>query len=95
MGATYGSSPVRVDDLRGRVSRRRVGKGSKSERVALCIDTGQGRFVLRRKGGPAFGDSSLERYRGKLVACSELIVSTTLIADQIRVVREADTPHGR
>lgn len=79
-------TPTRVDDLRGRVVRRRVGRGSKSEREALCIATAVGEFVLRRKGGPSYGDDELERYCGKTISCRGVIVTRTLLAERIRVV---------
>ena len=45
--------------------------------------------MLRRKGGPAFGDAALERYVGKRVTCSGFIVGYTLLADSIEVVDKA------
>jgi hypothetical protein len=42
--------------------------------------------VLRRKGGPAFDDRSLEKYFGKRVKCGGFIVGYTLLAERIEVV---------
>jgi hypothetical protein len=81
------SQPVPVKKLRGKVSRGTYGKGSKSEREAVFVATEDGRFVLRRKGGPAFADPSLERYCGHEVECDGFLVGTTLLAERITVVR--------
>jgi hypothetical protein len=80
------SQPVPVKKLRGKVSRGVYAKGSKSEREALFVDTGEGRFVLRRKGGPAFADPTLERYYGHEVECDGFLVGRTLLAERIAVV---------
>ena len=80
--------PRRIDGLEGSVARGRFGTGSKSEREAMWIDTAEGRFVLRRKGGPAYDDRSLERYEGKRVRCSGFIVDYSLLAERIDIVPE-------
>jgi hypothetical protein len=78
--------PQPVQKLRGRVSRGDYGKGSKSEREALFIDTGSDRYLLRRKGGPVFADSELERHVGRTVECDGFLVGSTLLADRIEQV---------
>lgn len=80
-------SPVRIEHLRGRVVRRVVGGGSKSEHEAVCVETSRGSFVLRRKGGPSYGDATLERYLGKTVSCSGVILNRTILCHRIREVR--------
>lgn len=79
------ATPRRVDDLRGTVERGPFGAGSKSAREAVWIDTRQGRFVLRRKDGPTFGDAALDRYVGKRVTCSGFIVGYALLAEHIGI----------
>jgi hypothetical protein len=49
----------------GRVAKGRVAKGSKSEREAVCLDTGRKRYILRRKEGNAVHDEELEKLVGK------------------------------
>jgi len=78
------SKPVAVKELRGRVVRGIYGKGTKSEREAVFIDTGSKRYLLRRKSGPAYGDRQLDRYVGHLVSCSGFLSGTTLLADAIQ-----------
>jgi hypothetical protein len=80
------SEPVPVRELRGRVTRGVYGKGTKSEREAVFVDTGSERYLLRRKSGPAYGDSQLDRYVGHLVTCNGFLLGTTLIADVIQKV---------
>jgi hypothetical protein len=79
------AEPRRVDDLNGTVERGPFGTGSKSERDAVWVDTPQGRYVLRRKDGPTFGDAALDRYVGKRVTCSGFIVGYALLAEHISI----------
>jgi hypothetical protein len=76
-------TPVPVAGLRGRAARRVFGKGTKSEHLAVWIDTGRGSFLLRRKGGPAFADPELDRYVGKTVVCDGFLLDHTLLAERI------------
>jgi hypothetical protein len=82
------SAPSPVSGLRGRVSQGEFGKGSKSERQAVFIDTAEGQYVLRRKDGPAFGDDALKKYVGRTVACDGFLAGTTLLAERIEVVAD-------
>ena len=78
--------PQRVEGLRGTVLRAALGTGSKSERQAVWLDTAQGRYVLRRKDGPSFGDSALEMWVGREVACSGFIADYLLLAEHIEAI---------
>ena len=80
------SQPLPVKKMRGRVSRGEYGKGSKSEREAVFIETGGDRYLLRRKGGPVFADAELERHVGRTVECDGFLVGSTLLADRIEQV---------
>jgi hypothetical protein len=79
--------PQRVSGLHGRAVHGEYGKGSKSERVAVFLETTDGRYILRRKTGPVFGDVELEQYVGHQVECDGFVVGTTLLAERIRIVR--------
>lgn len=81
------TNPVRVVALRGRVTQGEYGKGSKSEREAVFIETTSGRYILRRKTGPVFGDAELTRYVGHEVECDGFVVGTTLLAERIEIVK--------
>jgi hypothetical protein len=78
--------PRRVTALQGRVTQGIYGKGSKSEREAVFLETSETRYVLRRKTGPVFGDTELTRYVGHEIECDGFVVGTTLLAERIEVV---------
>ena len=78
--------PQRFTALRGRVTSAAFGKGSKSEREAVFIDTADARYVLRRKTGPVFGDGELTRYLGHEIECDGFLVGNTLLAERIEVI---------
>jgi hypothetical protein len=81
------SQPVRVTNLRGRVTRGPYAAGSKSEREAVFIETADARYLLRRKSGPVFADAELERYVGHAVVCDGFVLGTALLADSIEEVQ--------
>jgi hypothetical protein len=81
-----GSQPESVEKLRGRVTRGSYARGSKSEREAIFIETGEARYVLRRKGGPVFADVKLGRFVGHTVECDGFLLGTTLLAERIEVI---------
>ena len=81
------TEPVPVANLRGDVSRGVYGQGSKSEREAVFFNSTEGRYVLRRKGGPVFGDDELEKYVGHEVQCDGYLLGTTLLAERIEFVK--------
>jgi hypothetical protein len=79
-------APGPVQKLRGRVVRRLYGKGTKSEREAVLLETEDGAFLLRKRGGPSFGDSSFDALVGELVECTGTLLETTLLVDRVDVV---------
>lgn len=81
-------TPRKVEDMQGTVERGPFGAGSKSARDAIWIATSEGRFVLRRKGGPTFDDKALDRYVGERVSCSGFIVGYSLLAEEIKVEKD-------
>ena len=82
------SRPLPISKLRGQVTRGEYGKGTKSEREAVFITTtSDGRYILRRKSGPAYDDSELERYVGHEVECDGFALGTTLLCDRIELVK--------
>jgi phospholipase C len=67
--------------LRGRVERKRVARGSKSEHVAVVLRVGRRDYWLRKRGGPSFGDESLAALIGKELRCTGSIAGPQLILD--------------
>jgi hypothetical protein len=51
----------------GLVVRKRFGEGSKSEREAVVLRTGDEELVLRREGGNAFSDPALDELIGRRI----------------------------
>lgn len=84
---TDSAKPEPVQKMRGTVSRGRYGRGTKSERDAVFLESGEARYVLRRKAGPAYGDERLSRFVGHTVECDGFLVGSTLLAERIVVVR--------
>lgn len=80
------ADPERVEGLTGKVASGIFGKGSKSEHMAVWLEAPGRRLVLRRKGGPAFGDQSLQQYVGKRVTCDGFVLDHTLLAERIIIV---------
>lgn len=67
-------------ELSGRVTRTLVDQGSKSERDAVTLQSDDGQtYVLRRHGGPAFGDESLDSLIGTALTVNGLTLGNTLI----------------
>ncbi len=65
--------------FRGRVERRRVGRGSKSEHDAVVLATDDdGVYVLRRRGGHAFEDRTLDGLVGKAFEFDGELLDNTL-----------------
>lgn len=85
--ASPSDAPKRVSGVTGHVTRGPFGTGSKSERDAVWIETADGRWVLRRKGGPAMGDGALDRYVGCTVRCDGVLLAHTLVAERIEILR--------
>ena len=80
--------------LSGRVVRETVDRGSKSERdaVLLTTDTGSS-YVLRRRGGPAFGDfSSGFPIVGTSISASGVAVGTTLVLEDWKPLGRSPGP---
>lgn len=65
----------------GQVVLSLFGKGSKSEREAVMLDTGKERFVLRREGGNAFQDDVLLHLVGKRIKARGEVVGYTLLME--------------
>jgi hypothetical protein len=56
-----------VMKLRGRVTRRLLFKGTKSEHEGLVLLAPEGEYKLRRQGGNPFEDKTLGSLEGKLI----------------------------
>ena len=80
------AEPMHVHALRGRVAEGPFARGSKSERIAIFLETGSNRYVLRRRDGPSYADATLQQLVGCDVECDGVVVSYVLIVDRIERV---------
>ena len=83
------NEPTRVHALRGRVAEGPFARGSKSEHIAVFLETSAARYVLRRRDGPTYADAALQRFIGCNVECDGIVVSYVLIADRIEPISDA------
>jgi hypothetical protein len=67
------------DRYEGRVVRKRVGAGSKSDHSAVVLETATSDLVLRRQGGNAFRDPLLEELVGRRIRGTARRSGSTLI----------------
>lgn len=78
-----GNAPRAVRGLRGTVVDTMYARGSKSERIAPCLQTTEKRYLLRRRHGPSYGDTTLARLVGHAVECDGTVVAQLLLVDRI------------
>ncbi len=74
----------------GRVERRQVGRGSKSEHRAVVLITEGAEYVLRRRGGNAFRDPALDALVGRTMEFQGEPRATTLHVTAWREVRKTE-----
>jgi hypothetical protein len=66
-------------ELMGLVIKASFAQGSKSEREAVMLDTGDKRYVLRREGGNAFFDPVLQQLVGKRIRARGSLTGYTFL----------------
>jgi hypothetical protein len=71
----------------GQVIKHLTAKGSKSERRAVYLETEDGSYILRRRGGNPFFDPVLEKLVGKTIHCKGILTKHTLIMSDWDVVK--------
>jgi len=59
--------------------------GSKSEHLAVFLNTDNKRYKIRTVGGKPFTDDSLNKYIGKTIACTGYIEDYLLITTKIEI----------
>jgi hypothetical protein len=80
------ATPRKIEGLTGTVGRGPFGSGSKSQREGLWLETSEGRYALRCKDGPSAGDTGLEKFVGRKVACDGFIVDHMVLAEHIKAI---------
>lgn len=72
--------------ITGKISRRRIAPGSKSDRVGVVLDDGAGHvYALRRAGGNPFSDAVLDKLAGKTITGTGIVSGRSFILDSWRV----------
>ena len=69
----------RAVEFEGRVTQHLTAKGSKSEHQSVFLETPEGSFVLRRRGGNPFVDPVLQQLVGKTLHVKGILTEHTLI----------------
>jgi hypothetical protein len=72
--------------IRGQVVRHAVARGSKSARKALLLRSGSTEYLLRRQGGNAYRDETLEALVGKTIEAEGTLHERELFLTAWRVV---------
>lgn len=76
-----------LEEIVGRVIRRPFALGSKSERVAIILQSeGRNDLVLRLQGGNAFYDPALDAFVGRTVRCKGRVHGYTFIAVDCQII---------
>jgi hypothetical protein len=70
----------------GTVTQRAFGTGSKSEHLAVFLQTNGKEYVLRREGGNPFSDLVLEHLVGKKIWCSGYVMDYVLLISDWREI---------
>jgi hypothetical protein len=79
---------VEVREISGKVARDRLATGSKSARKAITLHADDGStYILRRQGGPAFGDRSFDVLVGARISVDGFAVGDTLIVRNFERVK--------
>ncbi|MGE8166002.1 hypothetical protein ACQKRQ_38415 [Paraburkholderia sp. NPDC080076] len=67
-----------MQQFAGKVIKRRLASGSKSERDAIQLETDKGSYVLRREGCNPLFDPELDNLVGKFIKCTGELSGYTL-----------------
>jgi spore coat polysaccharide biosynthesis protein SpsF (cytidylyltransferase family) len=70
MSADKKKGPATITEIEGLVVGKKTSVGSKSEHMAVYLDTGEKSFILRLKGDNPFSHEKLSKLIGKKVIAS-------------------------
>lgn len=85
MKASKGPAPDKGEvELKGTVTRKSFGMGSKSEHTAIYLQTDEGDYRLRRAGGNPFADPELKKWVGEKVVATGMVSGDLLVARSIK-----------
>jgi hypothetical protein len=69
----------------GIITRKKFGEGSKSDHNAICIETNEDSFVLKRIGGNPFNDPVLNKMIGKEVTATGFLDQYQFLASDVQI----------
>lgn len=72
--------------LRGRVTKRLLYAGTKSEHEGTTLATSQGEFKLRRKGGNPFWDETIAHLEGKEIEGEGIVRGDQFIMEHWAII---------
>ena len=81
-----------MTEFEGKVVKKIIGKGSKSEHDAVMLVTKDGEYRLRRQKGNPFHDPELEKLIGKTIRCDGVKHNLTFIMNEFEEL--TDTTHS-
>ena len=73
--------------IRGRVEKKLMYKGTKSEHEGLVLVSAHGRFKLRRQGGNPFWDEKIAELEGKEIEGEGILRGKQFIMTKWRVLQ--------
>ncbi|HRQ51843.1 MAG TPA: hypothetical protein PLR74_14950 [Agriterribacter sp.] len=83
-GDKKNTNKIREVQLSGKVVIKKIAEGSKSERNAVLLQTGNKSYILRKIGGNPFHDPSLEILKGKHITVRGMLSRNLFLAKEIR-----------
>jgi hypothetical protein len=73
--------------IRGRVIKKQLYVGTKSEHEGLMLVTSEGEYKLRRRGGNPFWDEALASLEGKEIECEGLLRGNQVIMSWWNIIQ--------
>lgn len=83
-GDKKNTGKIKEIQLSGKVVRKTIAEGSKSEHYAVLLQTKNKEYILRRMGGNPFYDASLEMLDGKNITVKGILSRNVFLAKEIR-----------
>ncbi len=83
-GDKKNTGKIREVQLSGKVVMKKTSEGSKSERNAVLLQTGNKSYILRKMGGNPFKDTSLEMLSGKNITATGILDRNLFLAKEIK-----------
>lgn len=85
-GGKKNTNKIQEIELSGKVVMKKISEGSKSERVAVLLQTETQAYVLRKMGGNPFQDASLEMLAGKSITATGIVDRNLFLAKEIKEI---------